>query len=317
MPKQSMDPKEIFMNGDQDLRTRLQTLAQTPGFLDWSALEAGLASLHEPQGLWGQSEQALDTLAPRTPPAMRQALKVAAVLGSVPNDLPYHNNRHYRNVMQQLLRLIRAHNQAPEAPFRALDEMQIVTLLIAVCIHDLGHDGAPDPARAAHLEQQSVDLAAPFLRAFEISYEMLRDLEVIILCTHVADPPIGLSNASYLKAAILYHKGQGPLPVLPPVLAPLVERADLAMMALLMHEADIAVSAGIDYAHTQQETILLARESGQKHVRPSQILAFLDRLCDGPWRSAASRALYDQNRAIIRTAVQADIRAGDQPLQTE
>ncbi|MCK6418496.1 MAG: 3',5'-cyclic nucleotide phosphodiesterase [Alphaproteobacteria bacterium] len=313
MPKYHLDSKDILTN-DLSLRERLRFLAQEDGFLNWAALEAGLDAMGAPPGLWVQAATALDELAPQVPQALREILQVAAVLGSVPNDLPYHNNRHYRNVMQELIRLIHVHNKNPEAPFPSLNAAQIVTLLVAVCIHDLGHDGAPDPARAGHLEQKSVDLGAPFLRAFGASAEMLKDLEVIVLCTHVADPPVGLSNAAYLKAAVLYHKGQGPKPSLPPMLEPLAQRRDLVIMALLMHEADIAISSGIDYAHTRQETILLAREGGQDTVRPSQILAFLDRLCDGPWRSAASRKLYDDNRATIRAAVQADISSGDHPL---
>ena len=123
-------------------------------------------------------------------PGLKHALTMAALLGEVDNTLPYHNNMHYRKVMLQLLRLIDEHQRIYAGTTQSLATEQIVLLLIAVCIHDLGHDGKGNTIKGVfvpgRLEKQSYDLALPYLRACGLTDEkMLADLRVMLLTTVV------------------------------------------------------------------------------------------------------------------------------------
>ena len=77
---------------------------------------------------------------PRDGPEVRAAM-MAAVLAEIPNDLLYHGNEHYRKVMFHTIRLLAVQRQQDFADQPALSDQNMMQMLIAATIHDLGHEG--------------------------------------------------------------------------------------------------------------------------------------------------------------------------------
>lgn len=249
-----------------------------------------------------------------------QLLLLAAVLGDVENDLPYHNNLHFKKVMLQLMRLISVHNSIYGGTAKALDEDQCAVLLIGGCIHDLGHDGLGNTVKgvfySGRLERQSFDFAKPYLEAAGAGREMLDPLRAMILTTDVT--PLGdvTNPMNQMKAAFRYHfrgeKEKFPSLNLSDELEVFEDDAALTVMACMLHEADIATSAGLEYSITQFETCKLMEEIGSDDARPSHVLDFLDKVCQRRFLSDAGQELFGANLArIVALSEEAD-QAGNE-----
>lgn len=248
-------------------------------------------------------------------PDNRQILLMAAVLGDVENDLPYHNNLHFKKVLLQLMRLIAVHNSIYGGTNKELDEDQCTILLVGGCIHDLGHDGLGNTVKGVfypgRLERQSFEFAEPYLRAAGAQDDMLGALRVTILTTDVT--PLGdVTNPMHqMKAAYRFHfQGENEkyhALNLSEDLDSLEDEAVLAVMACLLHEADIATSAGLEYGITQFETCKLMEEIGAEAARPTHVLDFLDKVCQRKFLTDAGQELFGANLArIIALAEEGD-----------
>lgn len=262
----------------------------------------------------------LDLFAPDATLTQLKALLAASVLGEMPNDLPYHNNIHYRKVLLQTLRMVRAHNDTYKGTAKALTADDIVLLMIAACIHDLGHDGHGNTVRGVweqgKLERQAYDIAVPYLLACGFDKpEELERLRVMILCTDVT--PVGdpASAAAQMKAAYRHHfmgfKGRFQSLNLDANLKRLETDADLILMSLLLHEADIATSAGLTYAVTAYETAALMEEIGQETAHPQHVMDFLNLICQRQMLSIAGQELFAANMARIHALTEEAIAAGN------
>ncbi|MEM7650701.1 MAG: hypothetical protein AAF204_01290 [Pseudomonadota bacterium] len=255
-----------------------------------------------------------------TKPDCVQSILMAAVLGEVENDLPYHNNLHFKKVMLQLIRLISVHNVIYKGTARSLDEDDVTLLLVGGAIHDLGHDGLGNTVKGVfypgRLERQSFDFAKPYLQATGMSDEQLSDLKVAILTTDVA--PLGnVTNSMHqMKAAYRYHflgeSEQHEMLNLSEDLKPLENNPKLSTMACLLHEADIATSAGLDYGVTQFETCIYSKEIGGEEAYPSQVLDFLNKVCQRKFLSDAGQKLFGANMARIYALAEEDERNGNE-----
>lgn len=255
-------------------------------------------------------------------PDLVQAILMAAILGEVENDLPYHNNLHFKKVVLQLIRLISVHNDIYAQTNRALDAEQIAVLLMGGCIHDLGHDGLGNTVKgvfySGRLERRSFDLAKPYLEAAGADQEILQKLKVILLTTDVA--PFGdvTNPMNQMKAAYRFHfmgeSEQYQTLNLSNELEGMEECPKLAMMACLMHEADIATSAGLDYTVTQFETCKLMEEIGSSEAKPIHITDFLDKVCQRRFLSDAGQKLFGANLARIYALAESDEQNGNEPF---
>ena len=253
-------------------------------------------------------------------PDNRQALLIAAVLGDVPNDLPYHNNLHFKKVMLQLIRLIAVHNGIYKGTARELAEDDIALMLIGGCIHDLGHDGMGNTVKgvfyAGRLERQSYEYAEPYLMAAGIDEGALQKLKTIILTTDVT--PLGdVTNAmNQMKAAFRFHflgeNEQFHTLNLSQELDALEQDKKAAIMACLLHEADIATSAGLSYEATQFETCKLMEEIGTAEAKPSHIVDFLEKVCQRRFLSEAGQKLFGANCARIYALAQEQESGGNE-----
>ncbi len=262
---------------------------------------------------------AMDYFRPQLPDDLLNGILVAGILAEVPCDLPYHNNMHYKKVLLQSIRLAAVHNDIYEGTMRAMDDAQMGLLLLAACIHDLGHDGHGNTVKGNYvqgrLERRSLSLALPYLESCGMNNSaQMEALKVMFLCTDVS--PIGdpASYASQMKAAYRYHflgtKKKLPQLNLDRDLAVLEVNADLTTMALLLHEADIATSAGLDYDVTCFETALYKREIGDVSASPQDIVDFLKDVCHQRMLSDAGQALYAANMARIFALAETDIKEG-------
>ncbi len=246
-------------------------------------------------------------------------LLMAAVLGETPHTLPYHNNLHFRKVMLHAARLIGAHKE----PLSAKD---VALLLIAACIHDLGHDGSGNVGTdgtyaPGRLERRSVEYAAPYLRAAGLDDASLADLETMIVCTDAARPDNPACPLTQMRAAAAFHfeperaghqPGAGG-----EIFNTLKARRDLALLALFLHEADIMNSAGVSCAQTGLETTQFKQESTGDQARPSDVLEFLGTICRGGFVSQAGRTLGQDAYETIRARAQADFENGNAPYKED
>lgn len=242
-------------------------------------------------------------------------LLMAAVLGETPHALLYHNNMHFRKVTLHAARLMSAHKESLPAKDSAL-------LLIAACIHDLGHDGSgnvgPDGAYTpGRLERRSVEHAMPYLKAAGLDGQNLADLETMIVCTDAARPDNPACPLTQLRASAAVHFGAQDAGHRPgaggEIYNTLKARRDLALLALFLHEADIMNSAGVSYEQTRLETTQFKQESTGNRARPSDVLEFLGTICRGGFVSGAGRILGQNAYETIRARAQKDFEAGNAP----
>lgn len=247
-----------------------------------------------------------------------QPLLVASVLGEMPHALAYHNPAHFRKVLHHAIRLIVMDRTLAGQDQTGLSKEQAVLLMIAACIHDMGHDGSSnlnggqyDPGR---LEKRSCALAEPYLLAAGLSEGAMSYLRTMVLCTDASRPDNPSCPLSQLKAAYHHHfsdfsgkaehsAGQ--------VFTFLRNRKDLTLLALYLHEADIMSSAGVSYDRTRCETIQFKRERGEGAARPSDVLEFFDTICRGGFLTSAGKALAQRPYESIRAAVELDFENGN------
>lgn len=241
---------------------------------------------------------------------------MAAVLGEVENDLPYHNNFHFRKVMLHLIRLIRKHNEIYEGRKNALDAGRICRLLAAASIHDLGHDGKNNYSEDgkyefARNEIESFDYAAPVLKACGASGDFLSDIRVMLIITDIL--PFGdlISPANQMAAVFDHHFGMSEeeLPALSPDLAVLEERPDLTMLCMLLHGADLMNSMGLNYEVTKAESMAINKESGKNKTTPEDIWLFLNKICQNTLMSEAVQALAEKQLRLIYEQVHDEVSA--------
>lgn len=263
---------------------------------------------------------ALDMMDVSLEPDYLSVLLMAAALGEVPNDQPYHDNLHYKKVLIQGVRMMSAHNEIYKDTNKALDTVQIYKFLTAICIHDLAHDGLGNVVKGVHvagrLEKLSFEIAKPYLVAAGGAEDaFLEDILTMLLTTDVS--PIGdpTNPAAQAKAAYRYHFMDEKTKIhalnLSGELKALETDEALTMLCLLLHEADVATSAGLGYDVTKYETSLVHEEFRARAGKPSDVINFLTIICDRKFLSDAGQKLYASNMARIYTLAQEDVQNGD------
>lgn len=262
------------------------------------------------------------------PPALQQALLSAAFLGSFANENAYHNHMHYKKVVLQAMRLVCAHNNLfDDNPHYSLTQSDIALLLIAACVHDLGHDGKGNTVHGVYapsrLEAQSINLFMPVLAALDYTEESdeAYAIQAMILGTDVTPINDPANPSNQMKAAYRYHflggKDKSLTLNLSPDLQPLEQHRKVALLALLLHEADLGTSAGITYDITMQETIAVGQEVGGRAMHPADIVVFLTDICQRRFLSDAGQKLYSANLARIYARAQQEAETNNRPLSDE
>ena len=252
-------------------------------------------------------------------PDLNRGVLAAGLLGEIENNLPYHNTLHYKKVFLQLVRLIKAHNDIYKGTHQELNKQQIGLVLLAACIHDLGHDGKGNTIKGVfeqgRLERRALNLAQPYLELCGIKQNDLDALLVMLLCTDVS--PLGdpANPASQMKSAYRYHymgeKKKIEALNLDSELSVLEKDAPLAMMSLILHEADIGTSAGLAYNLTTYESALYKREMGEMQAFPRDVVGFLRDVCQRAMISDAGKKLFAANMARVLALAERDVADGN------
>ena len=278
-----------------------------------------VAAALEPFGFIGEDGQIEQGCA-----ALVRGMLAASVLAEVPNTLPYHNNLHFRKVLLHVLRMVAVHNyKIFSGTAYRLDHGDIARLIVAACIHDIGHEGKGNfvdhKYHMAMIEKRSFAYAKPYQEAAGLDEGMLDDIRVMLITTDVS--PVGdpISPVNQLRAAYEYHfgmdestegEGEGE-PALAEELAVLAEDSHLCALCVMLQEADIMNSAGVDYDITRFESMAVSKEIGLSHSLPEDTWLFLETICRGRMLSDAARYLAEDNLDQIIKQVMADLRKGN------
>lgn len=249
-----------------------------------------------------------------------KAILAAGVLAEVKNDLPYHNNLHFRKVLLHVIRMIMVHNNDIfKGTTHQLSQKDITKLIVGACIHDIGHEGKGNfishKYHFAMTEQRSFFYAYPYLRASGLDDEILSDIKVMLMTTDVS--PVGdpLSPVNQLRAIYEDHFGMDEEreseDAVSEELLVLVNDHHLCFLCVMLQEADIMNSAGVSYDVTRLESIAISQEMGLLHALPEDTMLFLETICRGRLLSDAARFLAEENLEQISRRVLKDFRNGN------
>lgn len=240
---------------------------------------------------------------------------VASLLSDISSneDVEYHNGLHFMRVVTHSIRLISTHNFLEQPK---LDKSETTKLIIAACIHDLGHDGTGNIVdgiyHMARTELESFNLAKPFLEKSGLSKSDLDDIKVMLFTTDVTMFPEVTSPLDYLQAAYTLHlSGKKSDIEFIPMLSALENRKDLCLLSMLLHEADIMNSAGVSYEITREESIKVSQEVGRHDSLPEHTMMFLEKICHGSFLTNAAKHLGNKNLKSIMRQVSEDHENGN------
>jgi len=135
--------------------------------------------------------------------------------------------------------------------------------------------------------------------------------------------PLGdpISPVNQLRKAYEYHFGMEEEKVdeeeaiLSEELSALMENSHLCLLSVMLQEADIMNSAGVDYDIARYESIAVSEEIGLSQSLPEDTLLFLETICNGKMLSDAGRFLCEKNLETIIGRVLEDYRSGNKPYQ--
>jgi len=247
-------------------------------------------------------------------------LIVAAILGQVHNEPSYHNDMHFRKVVAQTMRMIINNNTIFDGTSRALKAKDICTLLSAACIHDIDHDGQGNFVKGIHIEgraeKHSFELAKPYLQAAGCDDETLNAIYVMLLTTDVSPLNDPTNPMMQMKAAYRFHfmgeDSKAHTLNLSSNINTLEKHPMLSALCLMLHESDIATSAGLTYDVTKFETSLIMEEFKGGAAYPEDVVNFLDQICQRRFLSDSGQKLFAANMARIYALAQEDVKNGNE-----
>ncbi|MCB9988846.1 MAG: hypothetical protein H6868_05860 [Rhodospirillales bacterium] len=245
-----------------------------------------------------------------------KAVFLSSVLAEIPNSLRYHGNEHYRKVLFHAIRLISTHNRLAAGTDDVLSGHEIALLLAASCIHDLGHEGGDNMRDGVYtpgyMEQHAYDLARPYYEALGMDSDSCGEIESMVFCTDITFFAGENSPCVRLKKIYRYmFWGEDNDDVLMMMVGKLRRYADnpkLVLMAMFLHEADIASSAGMSYEWTIRETIKFMEERGMRSAGPKVVLAFLREQLGETMFTDAAKQLYGPVMSAVVEQAEADKR---------
>ena len=252
--------------------------------------------------------------------APAKAAMLSAVLGEVPNDLLYHGNAHYRKVMFHVIRLIatQINGDFPYQPLLYSEDW--MKLLIATVIHDLGHEGGDNLRNGiytpGYMEQKAYDHARDYYEAIDLNRDFARDVEALIFCTDITF--IAGDNSPCIRMKKIYrHFFLGGIPEGEDIESMLIgkmrrfeDNPRLSIMAMLLHEADIATSAGMTYDVSKSETIKIMMERDLDIAGPRVLLKFLNEQLGGTMVTPAAQQVFGGQMLEIMRRASFDLDSG-------
>lgn len=247
-----------------------------------------------------------------------KAAFISAILAEYPNHLQYHGNEHYRKVLLHAIRLITEHNRIFKDTNRALNATQIAELLTASCVHDLGHEGGDNLQEGMYtpgqMEQYAFVLSKPYFERLGVPEDQMGDIETIVFCTDITFFAGDNSPCIRMKKIYKHYFWDDDRDDVSMMMMGKLRRYEdnprLVLMAMLLHEADVATSAGVSYEQTVKETINIMEERGVTTAGPRTVLAFLREQLGETMFTEASKQLYGPVMAEVIRRAEEDIARG-------
>lgn len=247
-----------------------------------------------------------------------KAAFLAGILAEIPNTLQYHGNEHYRKVLFHSIRLVSTHNRLFRDTNRVFSLDQIAILIAGSCVHDLGHQGGDNLQDGVYtpgkMEQYALQVAKPYFRALGVSDDDIGDIETIVFCTDITFFAGDNSPCVRMKKIYKYyfwddHREDVSMMMMGK-LRRYEDRPRLVLMAMILHEADIATSAGLSYEQTIKETINIMEERGVKTAGPRTVLAFLREQLGETMFTEAGKQIYGKVMAGVIKQAEQDVERG-------
>lgn len=268
---------------------------------------------------------AIDSFALDPDAAGTRAALLSAVLAEYPNDLQYHGNAHYRKVVIHTIRLIATHNQMYAGTEEALSGDQVALLLAASCIHDLGHEGGDNLKNGVYtpglMEQRACDIARPYFEMLGLDRDDIGIIETMVFCTDITffagDNSPCLRLKKIFKHVFWDDDSDDISMMLMGKLRRYEDNAPLVLMAMFLHEADIASSAGVGYEQTIHETVNIMEERGVYIAGPKIVLAFLREQLGESMFTQAARRLFGRAMTDVIAQAEQDLQNGRESFYDE
>jgi hypothetical protein len=233
----------------------------------------------------------------------------AAVLADLRHNNPYHNNHHFREVIILITLLIDTHIHFDEVAVNLTKE-DMLMLLTAAAIHDFGHNGHGNFVEGVHfpsrMEKKSFLKTKDFLATAGASRDYRDKVELMLICTDVSRGQSGRSPSGHCRDIFLAHEHDNVSIVnAPSDFKQLLQNRKLSLMAALLCEADIGISAGLSYEFAKEMTRLVAEESSVLTPSPTTLHGFMEVVCHGGFMTPAANSLMGDNfKTIIKCAEQ-------------
>jgi hypothetical protein len=243
----------------------------------------------------------------------------ASVLADLDHDNAYHNSHHFREVVILLSLMIDAFMKLHEMKV-ALTKNDIMMMLTAAAMHDFAHDGRGNFIDGMHspsrMEKKSFNQAKDFLAIAGASRDQRDILELMLICTDVSRVEAGRSPSGFCRDAFHAHENNATdMIAVPEMLKPLLKDRKLSLMAMMLCEADMGLSAGLSYDFAKEMTRLVASESTVLSPSPTTLHGFMDAICHGGFSSPAAKVMMGDNFDKIYQSADQDIE--DNVLYTQ
>lgn len=276
------------------------------------------------EGLDGQGpsavallDVAIEKLVPDMDPLQKQMLLLAGVLAEVPNECQYHGNFHYRKVLFHAIRMAALHQQLGDEALSFTDD-DLFILMLAATIHDLGHEGGDNLRDGVYtpgyMEQRAFDIAYPYFEEMGLPKDICNPMKTAIFCTDITF--FAGENSPCVRLKMIHDhmfgvKEQDDISLLTMgKLGLLADNPKLVRLAVILHEADIASSAGLTYEQTEKETIDIIEERGLKTAGPGIVLNFIREQLDCRFLSPEGKALFEMPMQAIIELAEDDYQGG-------
>jgi hypothetical protein len=240
---------------------------------------------------------------------------VACALAEIPNKNLYHNNDHFFEVVSMSLCLSSAHNDLTRSPADRLSIDEVLLLFIAACIHDFAHDGQGNIMDGIHissrLEKRSLLKSKSYLIDSGLSDDDFAKIKMMVIATDVSRNAQGRSPAGIARDIYLAHEHDNVSIVnIDDFYAPLIANKNLSLMSVLLGEADIAMSSGLDYPFSKEMTKLVAQESSILQPSANTLKGFMEVICHGGYLSRAAQMTLGQSFQAILLEAETDAEKG-------
>lgn len=249
---------------------------------------------------------------------LAQCAVMAAIQAEVPNNLQYHGNEHYRKVLFHTIRMIAVQKDLPCEKNKMTMGDNAKILMIASAIHDLGHEGGDNLRDGiytpGYMEQKALDMVSPYFEKLGMDYDQSKILQTLVFCTDITFFAGDNSPCVRMRRIYDYYfiddSNEEVLNYIIGKLRLFEDNPDLALMAMMLHEADIATSAGLTYEQSIKETIDIIEERGMKSAGPRVLLAFLQEQLEGKMKTESAKILFGPAMDAIMDQASTDFQNG-------